>query len=94
GKEVAQVYYTAPYTEGGIEKSHVVLAGFEKTEVLEPGQSETVTISFDRDDMASYDYKGEKTYVLEKGNYEIKLMNNAHDVFDSEIYTVEKTEAL
>ncbi|HGK7341603.1 TPA: glycoside hydrolase family 3 C-terminal domain-containing protein [Streptococcus suis] len=94
GKEVAQVYYTAPYTVGGIEKSHVVLAGFEKTEVLEPGQSETVTISFDRDDMASYDYKGEKTYVLEKGNYEIKLMNNAHDVLDSEIYSVEKTEVL
>lgn len=92
GKEVAQVYYTAPYTEGGIEKSHVVLAGFDKTEVLEPGQSEEMIISFDRDDLASYDYKTEKAYVLDAGSYEIKLMNNAHDVLDSETYTVANKE--
>ncbi|HEM3019356.1 TPA: glycoside hydrolase family 3 C-terminal domain-containing protein [Streptococcus suis] len=94
GKEVAQVYYTAPYTEGGVEKSHVVLAGFDKTEVLEPGKSEELTISFDRDDMASYDEKTEKAYVLDKGDYEIKLMNNAHDVLDSETYTVDSKEVL
>ncbi|HFI0076472.1 TPA: glycoside hydrolase family 3 C-terminal domain-containing protein [Streptococcus suis] len=94
GKEVAQVYYTAPYTEGGIEKSHVVLAGFDKTDVLEPGKSEELTISFDRDDMASYDEKTEKAYVLDKGDYQIKLMNNAHDVLDSETYTVDSKEVL
>lgn len=94
GKDVAQVYYTAPYTEGGVEKSHVVLAGFDKTEVLEPGASETLTISYDRDDMASFDDKKEKAYVLDKGEYEIKLMNNAHDVLDSEKYTVDSTEVL
>ncbi|WP_193438156.1 fibronectin type III-like domain-contianing protein, partial [Streptococcus suis] len=94
GKEVAQVYYTAPYTEGGIEKSHVVLVGFDKTDVLEPGQSEEMIISFDRDDMASYDEKTEKAYVLDKGDYQIKLMNNAHDVLDSETYTVDSKEVL
>ncbi|HEL1971262.1 TPA: fibronectin type III-like domain-contianing protein [Streptococcus suis] len=94
GKEVAQIYYTAPYTEGGVEKSHVVLAGFDKTEVLEPGKSEELTISFDRDDMASYDEKTEKAYVLDKGDYQIKLMNNAHDVLDSETYTVDSKEVL
>lgn len=92
GKDVAQVYYTAPYTAGGIEKSHVVLAGFDKTEVLEPGASEELTIAFDRDDLASYDYKTEKAYVLDAGQYEIKLMNNAHDVLDSETYTVAQKE--
>lgn len=92
GKDVAQVYYTAPYTAGGIEKSHVVLAGFDKTEVLEPGKSEELAIRFDRDDLASYDDKTEKAYVLDAGNYEIKLMNNAHDVLDSKIYTVAQKE--
>lgn len=94
GREVAQVYYTAPYTAGGIEKSHVVLAGFDKTEILEPGASEEMTISFDRDDLASYDEKTEKAYVLDAGKYSIKLMNNAHDVLDSEDYTVDSKEVL
>ena len=92
GKDVVQVYYTAPYTPGGIEKSHVVLAGFGKTGTLQPGESETVTISFTYEDMASYDYTGVKAqggaYVLEQGEYEIKLMNNSHDVIDSRTVTV------
>ncbi len=91
GKEVVQLYYTAPYTKGGIEKSHVVLVAFDKTEVLEPGQSETITLSFAIEDMASYDYKNAKAYVLESGDYEIKLMNNSHDLIDSKIYTNAKT---
>ncbi|MBY5034108.1 glycoside hydrolase family 3 C-terminal domain-containing protein [Streptococcus gallolyticus] len=94
GKDVAQVYFTAPYTVGGVEKSHIVLAGFDKTDVLEPGASQELTISYDRDDMASYDYKTEKAYVLDAGKYEIKLMNNAHDVLDSKDYTVAKKEVL
>ena len=92
GKDVVQVYYTAPYTPGGIEKSHVVLSGFGKTGILQPGESETVTISFTYEDMASYDYTGVKAqggaYVLEQGEYEIKLMNNSHDVIDSRTVTV------
>lgn len=88
GKEVVQVYYTAPYYEGGIEKSHVVLGAFDKTEVLEAGASETLTLEYDIEDMASYDYKNEKAYVLDEGKYEIKLMNNSHDVIDSREYTV------
>ncbi|MCD7735061.1 MAG: glycoside hydrolase family 3 C-terminal domain-containing protein, partial [Clostridiales bacterium] len=93
GKDVVQVYYTAPYTVGGIEKSEVVLADFGKTETLEPGTSETVTISFLYEDMASYDYSGIKAaggaYVLEAGEYEIKLMNNSHDLIDSRTVTVD-----
>ena len=88
GKDVVQVYYTAPYTEGGIEKSHVVLAGFGKTEMLEPGAEQDVTVSFAVADMASYDYAGEGCYVLDAGDYAIKLMSNAHDVIDERSYTV------
>ncbi|MCC8182757.1 MAG: glycoside hydrolase family 3 C-terminal domain-containing protein [Clostridiales bacterium] len=93
GKDVVQIYYTAPYTVGGIEKSEVVLADFDKTETLEPGASETITISFLYEDMASYDYSGIKAqggaYVLEAGEYEIKLMNNSHDLIDSRTVTVD-----
>ena len=90
GKDVVQLYYTPPYTIGGIEKSHVVLSGFAKTQELAPNQSEEVNLSFDVENMASYDEKQNKAYVLEKGNYEIKLMNNSHDVIDSKNYEVAK----
>ncbi|MGO4928870.1 glycoside hydrolase family 3 C-terminal domain-containing protein [Fundicoccus sp. Sow4_F4] len=90
GKEVVQVYFTAPYTEGSIEKSHVVLADFAKTSLLEANASEELELSFTVDDMASFDHLNEKSYVLEKGTYEIKLMNNAHDVIDSFEYVQEE----
>ena len=91
GKDVAQVYYTAPYTPGGIEKAHVVLAGFAKTGLLQPGESEILTISFPAEEMASFDSKGAGCYVLETGRYEIKLMRNAHEVIENREYTVENT---
>ena len=92
GKDVAQVYYSAPYTPGGIEKSAVVLGGFAKTKLLEPGESQTLTIEFAREDMASYDYAGVKAeggaYVLESGDYVISLRENSHDVIDSRTVSV------
>lgn len=91
GKDVVQVYYTAPHTIGGIEKSHVVLAGFAKTSLLEPGASEKVTVTFAPEDMASYDEAGAKAYVLEAGTYQIKLMHNAHEVIDQRKYEVPAT---
>lgn len=89
GKDVVQLYYTPPYTIGGIEKSHVNLVEFGKTGILAPGESENVTLSFRIEDMASFDYLNHGCYVLEKGEYEIKLMANAHEVIDSRIYTVD-----
>ena len=91
GKDVVQVYYTAPYTIGGIEKSHVVLAGFAKTSLLQPGASEKVTITLAPEDMASYDETGAKAYVLEAGTYQIKLMRNVHEVIDQREYEVPAT---
>ena len=94
GKDVAQIYVHAPYTAGGIEKAEVVLAGFAKTKLLEPGESQTLEITFKREDIASYDYLGIKAeggaYVLEAGTYEVRLQNNSHDVVDSRTFTVAK----
>ena len=94
GKDVAQVYVNAPYTEGGIEKAEVVLAGFAKTKLLEPGESQTLEISFNKEDIASYDYSGIKAeggaYVLEAGTYEVRLQNNSHDKLDSKTFKVAK----
>lgn len=91
GRDVAQLYYTAPYTQGGIEKSHVVLLDFAKTATLEPAQAQTITFTFSPEDMASYDYRGAGCYVLEGGDYELKLMANSHEVIDSKTYNVPAT---
>lgn len=88
GKDVVQIYYTAPYYLGGIEKSFVNLEDFGKTKLLNPGESETISFTFKYEDMASYDYQGHGCYVLEHGDYEIKLMNNSHDLIDSKMVTV------
>lgn len=85
GKEAVEMYYTAPYTKGGIEKSAVELCAFEKTDVLEPGESQELTLSFNVSDMASYDcYDANENgfcgYELDAGEYEVKVMKNAHEL--------------
>ncbi len=79
GKDVVEVYYNPPYTNGGIEKSAANLIQFAKTQTLEPGASETVSISFALEDMASYDTYGKGCYVLEAGDYEISINSDAHN---------------
>ena len=91
GKDVVEVYYNPPYTDGGIEKASKNLVAFEKTGKLEPGASETVKIEFDDDDMASYDNKGAKAWVLEKGDYAISIQSDSHHVIDSEKINVADT---
>ncbi|MBM7331602.1 fibronectin type III-like domain-contianing protein, partial [Agrobacterium sp. S2] len=80
GKDVVELYYTAPYTPGGIEKSAVVLGGFDKTGLIEPGASETVTIDIPVEDMASYDYHDANAYVLEAGDYQLTVRTDSHTV--------------
>ncbi len=96
GKDVVQIYYNAPYTsldEGlGIEKPTVNLIAFDKTDVIQPGRNEEVTITFRKEDMASYAYardNGDGTkgcYMLEEGDYTISARANSHDVLDSEVW--------
>ena len=79
GKDVVEVYFNPPYTNGGIEKAAANLVAFEKTETLEPGASATVSISFPVEDMASYDTYGHGCYVLESGDYEISINTDSHN---------------
>ena len=102
GKDVVQLYYTAPYTAGGIEKAHVVLAAFAKTDTLYPASeangtdkpnSQTLTLEFDVRDMASYDYadangNGFKGYELEAGDYTVSARTDAHTAVGSATYTL------
>lgn len=83
GKDVIQIYVTAPYTSGGIEKPYVMLAAFAKTDVLAPGESQTIDIEINPYDFASYDMLTNESFVLESGSYEIKLQSNAHEMIDS-----------
>ena len=90
GKDVVEVYYEPPYTNGGIEKSSANLIEFAKTDLLQPGESQTVTVTFSIEDMASYDENNAKAYVLEKGDYVISINSDSHTVLDQKTYTVDK----
>ena len=90
GKDVVEVYYEPPYTNGGIEKSSANLIEFEKTNLLQPGESQTVTVTFSIEDMASYDENNAKAYVLEKGDYVISINSDSHTVLDQKTYTADK----
>jgi beta-glucosidase len=93
GKEVVEVYFTPPYTNGGIEKASVNLIDFAKTQLLEPGASETVSFKIKKEDMASYDSSRIKTenggYVLEAGEYGISIRSDSHTVIAEDSFTVD-----
>lgn len=78
GKDVVQLYFSAPYYNGEIEKAEVILGDFAKTEILAPGDSEIVTLILSVEDMSSYDYKNEKAYVLDEGDYGIRIQTDSH----------------
>lgn len=88
GKDVVEVYYNPPYTNGGIEKATANLIDFEKTDILEPGASQTITVSFDEEDMASYDDAEAGAYVLEAGDYLISIRSDSHNIIAEEAYNV------
>ncbi len=92
GKDVVEVYYNPPYNNGGIEKASVNLIEFGKTNILEPGASETISFEIAKEDMASYDSKAVKTenggYILEAGDYTVSIRSDAHTVLDEETFTV------
>jgi beta-glucosidase len=94
GKDIVEMYYSAPYYKGGIEKASVVLGDFAKTRLLAPGESQTLTLSIPVESMASYDYKNAKAYVLDKGDYKIRLQSDSHTMktgVEEITYTVKNT---
>ena len=97
GKKTVQVYVTAPYTKGGIEKASVVLVGYAKTDLLAPGASQTVVVSFNVQDFASWDYNDKNgdgvkgDYELDAGEYIVRVMENSH--FDCTTVLADTTDA-
>lgn len=94
GKDVVEIYFTPPYTNGGIEKASVNLVQFEKTELIEPGESQTLSFEIAKEDMASYDSEGIKIdgggYILEEGEYTVSVRSDSHTVDAEETFTVEE----
>lgn len=96
GKDVVQIYASQPYTPGGIEKASSVLVGFEKTKLLKPGESQTLTVKFAAQDMASFDWQDKNNngfvgYELEAGDYIISACRDSHTVEASVKRTVKET---
>lgn len=99
GKKTVQVYVQSPYTdydkENGVEKSAVSLVGFGKTGMIEPGASETVSMTVNKRDIASYDTYGAGTYILDAGDYYFTAATDAHNAVNNILaakgYTVEST---
>ena len=87
GKQTVEIYVSSPYTQydidNGVEKASVSLVGFEKTGILEPGASETLTILVDGDNVASYDAYGAKTYILDAGDYYFTAATDAHNAVNN-----------
>jgi len=92
GKDIVQIYDNPPYTDGGIEKAAANLLSYGKTKLLEPGESQTLTVTWNRDALASYDSVNAKAYVLEADDYKISARTNLHDVIDEKTYTVDATQ--
>lgn len=90
GKDVVELYYNPPYTNGGIEKSAVNLLDFAKTEELKPGESEEIIFDIPAEEMASFDDLDHGCYVLEAGDYEISVRSDAHTVIAAENFKVDK----
>jgi beta-glucosidase len=94
GKDVAEIYFHAPYTSGGIEKSEVTLIEYAKSDVIAPGKSQNLTVTFKVQDMASYDYSDANTngfagYELEAGSYTIGVYDDSHIAQTTVDFTVD-----
>ena len=91
GKDVVQLYVNPPYTNGGIEKASANLVAFDKTDLLEPGKSQTLTLTLSEEDLASYDSVQAKAYVLEAGDYIFSINSDSHHILASQTYAVPET---
>lgn len=91
GKDVVEVYVDPPYINGGVEKASANLIAFDKTDLLEPGASQTLSFTIKAEDLASYDDRGNGCYVLDAGDYRISINSDSHHELDSFTYTVDST---
>lgn len=97
GKDVVQVYVQSPYTDydkiNKVEKASVILVGYGKTKELQPGETERVTITFNQEQLKSYDYVNAKTYILDAGTYYITAAKNSHNAINNVLAAKGKTMA-
>lgn len=96
GKDVVELYNHAPYTDGGIEKAEVVLVAFDKTDIIQPGQFQEITLEIDAKDLSSFDYNdanenGNSGYELEQGSYTLSVRSGSHTELDAETVSVSST---
>ncbi|WP_165216474.1 glycoside hydrolase family 3 C-terminal domain-containing protein [Schaalia sp. ZJ1691] len=91
GKDVVQLYSNPPYTNGGIEKASANLVAYDKTQILDPGASQTLTLTLNREDLASYDYTNAKAYVLEAGDYGLSIRANSHEILQEQTLNIPAT---
>lgn len=96
GKDVVEIYAQSPYTEydkaNGVEKASVQLVAYGKTKELAPGEKETVSCTFSKEQLKSYDENNAKTYIFDAGDYYITAAKNAHDAINN-IITVKAESA-
>lgn len=97
GKDVVELYAQSPYTDydkrNAVEKVSVNLVGYGKTSELKPGTSETVRITFGKDQLKAYDYKGAKTYILDAGQYRFTAATDANQAVNNILADKGKTVA-
>ena len=91
GRDTVQTYFEPPYTNGGIEKASANLVSFKKTNILDPGKSQTIPVSFKDEDMASYDADHAKAYVLDQGDYGISIRSDSHRPIQSDTVNIAQT---
>lgn len=95
GKSVIQLYAQTPYTQydktNGIEKSAIQLMDFEKTKSLKAGEKQTITMNVDLENLASYDAKTAKTFILDEGDYYFAIGDNSHDALNNILSAQGKT---
>ena len=87
GKDVVELYAQSPYTDydkkNGVEKSAIQLMDFEKTDALKPGDSQTITMTVDLSNLASYDSNKAKTYIVDPGDYYFSIGDDVHDALNN-----------
>ena len=91
GRDTVQTYFEPPYVNGGIEKASANLVSFKKTKTLDPGKSQTITVNFKDEDMASYDADHAKAYVLDQGDYGISIRSDSHRPIQSDTVNIAQT---
>ena len=91
GKDVAQLYFSAPFAAGGVERPAVELGAYAKTKLLQPGESETLTLTMNTRDMAAYDDTNAKAWVLDKGTYQISVRRDVKTIVENFAYTQPET---